>query len=134
MRFTSLVAAAFAAGIAACGGPERSADGQDPRSSASPPATAPGGEILFELPRGTLAGDAGGPPLPTDRDELYALAREKLSAGELDEALAYVDTLLVMAPGDPELLEFRGEALVAQGHPEDARADFERCCELGRRS
>ncbi len=81
-----------------------------------------------------MAADSGVPPLPTGRDDLLAEARKALKAGNADEALAFVDALLVMHPDDAELLEFRGTTQMRLGMLEDAKVDLDRCCSLGRQS
>lgn len=74
------------------------------------------------------------PPLPTDRESLLAEAQKAASGGRKDDALSILDTLLVLEPSCAELLERRAELLQDAGEPEDAAADLERCCSLGRRS
>ncbi|MCP4601545.1 MAG: hypothetical protein GY847_13705 [Proteobacteria bacterium] len=90
--------------------------------------------FLKQRPGLIIKTDAGTPPMPTGRDDLLKRARQVLKAGDLDEALAFVDVLILMNPGDPELLEFRGTALLRQGHTEDAMVDLKRCCDLGRQT
>jgi hypothetical protein len=76
--------------------------------------------------------DGGLEDTPQDRAGLLKSARRALKAGDVGYALAIIDVLNLMHPEDPEILELRGDALMEQGLKEDAMADLDKCCSLGR--
>lgn len=78
--------------------------------------------------------DAGEAQIPVGRDDLLSMARNALKDGRVDDALSFVDVLVVLHPDDPELLELRGTILMQDKQVEDAMADFDRCCAKGRKS
>lgn len=100
-------------------------------------AMGPDGEILANLmgARITLKeGDGGPDEMPQDRDGLLKAAKKALGERNTDYALAIIDVLNIMNPNDPEILELRGNAMMEQGLKEDAEADLDKCCSLGRSS
>ena len=81
------------------------------------------------------APDGGdGEGMPTEPEALKERARYALRTGNIDEAMAIIDVLLVMQPNDLEMIELRGDTLLNQGHAEDGNADLKRCCDAGRKS
>ena len=108
----------------------------DTASNDVEPSPDGNGEMLPKiLPDKIVSGDAGdGDTLKTDRKNLVAAAWKAFGKGELDEAAAIVDTLLLLHPDDPEALEIRARALTARGQNEQGLSDLKRCCELGRSS
>jgi predicted Zn-dependent protease len=94
----------------------------------------PDREILpaFVGPRMSLDNGDAGVDLPEDRAGLLKAARKALRERKIDFALAIIDVLNLMNPDDPEILELRGDTLMEQGFKEDAMADLDKCCSLGR--
>jgi hypothetical protein len=111
-----------------------------PEGPAQAPARSgegPGGEMLLGLALPGLAGDdgraaAGNTEIPKGREELRAAFDKALAENRVEEAIATADVLAVLFPGDAEILELRGRALVRQGDAEGGRRDLEQCCGLGR--
>ena len=115
-------------------------EGAEPK--ADPVATvsvdSPGGGFggLAVLPgsgKGAAAAPDAGPAVTiAERTELRAELDKALADDRLDDAIATADVLVILFPGDPEILELRGRALSRQGDAEGSARDLARCCELGR--
>ncbi len=101
---------------------------------------APPGEMLLGLAALPPEGDAGiAPdgilePGATGRNDLLVAARKALSQNRAQDAVAIADVLVLLNPGDMEVLELRGRALIAQGNKEDGLRDLDRCCAAGAKS
>jgi tetratricopeptide (TPR) repeat protein len=63
---------------------------------------------------------ANGDPAPESADTAY----EQLAAGQTEEAIGHLETLLEEMPGDPSLLINLGTAYARAGRMEEARAAF----------
>ena len=88
---------------------------------------------LREGPSGELLSGLAAPP-PVGEADLLEAARKALSQNRAQDAVAITDVLVLTNPGDMEVLELRGRALIAQGNEEDGRPDLETCCAAGRKS
>lgn len=110
-----------------------SAAAEPTRVETGKPVEGPGGEMIPGfLANQAQLGKKDSDTTPTDRGGLYKMAKKAREEGLVDEALAYIDVLLLMEPNDPEFLEFRGVMQLKQGMVEDAKVDLSRCCQLGR--
>lgn len=67
-------------------------------------------------------------------EDLFEKAKEAAKQGEMDEAFAIIDLLLLKQPDNLDYLEFRGMLQLRQGDVEDGNADLERCCRMGRQT
>ena len=100
----------------------------------------PSGELLSGLAAPPPVGEADRAPDgilepgATGRNDLLEAARKALSQNRAQDAVAITDVLVLTNPGDMEVLELRGRALIAQGNEEDGRPDLETCCAAGRKS
>ncbi len=100
----------------------------------------PSGELLSGLAAPPPVGETGKAPDgilepgATGRNDLLDAARKALLQNRAQDAVAISDVLVLLNPGDMEVLELRGRALIAQGNEEDGRSDLERCCAAGRKS
>ncbi len=100
----------------------------------------PSEELLSGLAALPPAGGVGNAPDgilepgATGRNDLLDAARKALSQNRAQDAVAIADVLVLTNPGDMEVLELRGRALIAQGNEEDGRRDLERCCAAGAKS
>jgi len=99
---------------------------------------APGGEMILGLAVPGLAGQkrandsSAKEEAPPGREELRATFDEALAENRIDDAIATADVLSLMYPGDAEILEMRGRALLRRGDAEAGANDLARCCEIGR--
>jgi hypothetical protein len=73
-------------------------------------------------------------PEATGRSDLLDAARKALLQNRAQDAVAISDVLVLINPGDMEVLELRGRALIAQGNEESGRTDLGTCCAAGRKS
>ncbi len=100
----------------------------------------PSGELLSGLVAPPLVGEIGNAPDgileegATGRNDLLDATKKALSQNRAQDAVAIADVLVLTNPGDMEVLELRGRALIAQGNEEDGRGDLKKCCEAGRKS
>jgi hypothetical protein len=92
-------------------------------------AQAPDGEMIPAL--GSTSAKSNSAKLTGNRADLIREARKASSLGQLEEAIAMVDTLLVLVADDPEALELRGTLMEQSQNLEQAQLDFERCCAKG---
>jgi len=100
----------------------------------------PSGEMLSGLVAPPPVGEMGKAPDgilepgATGRNDLLDAARKALLQNRAQDAVAIADVLVLTNPGDMEVLELRGRALIEQGNEEDGRGDLKRCCATGRKS
>ena len=100
----------------------------------------PSGELLSGLAAPPPVGEADNvpdgilEPGATGRNDLLVAARKALSQNRAQDAVAIADVLVLTNPGDMEVLELRGRALIAQGNEEDGRGDLAKCCAAGAKS
>lgn len=101
----------------------------------------PSGELLSGLAALPPVGEADKAPdgilepeAATGRNELLDAARKALLQNRAQDAVAISDVLVLTNPGDMEVLELRGRALIAQGNEESGRTDLGTCCAAGRKS
>lgn len=119
--------------IACTGGTEASGKGETSLSGKrDEPPPPPQEKIAGDEKAAPDGGD--GSVMPTEPEALKERARFALRTGNIDEAMAIIDVLLVMKPNDLEMIELRGDTLLKQGHIEDGNADLKRCCDSGRKS
>lgn len=102
-----------------------------------PAASAPWLAAYVRLVHGLPAAGAAALPQTCSAPVTCAFARRvealaEVRQGDARRALALLDKLLDERPGDPELLQWRGEArLKAEGAQEAARADFRQALATG---
>jgi len=95
-------------------------------------------EIISGLPDATPKSSTAIPgkdvPLSTNRADLLRFASDSMKKKDYDQAAAFADVLILMAPGDAESIELRARALIAAGDAAGGAADLKACCTLGRRT
>lgn len=111
-------------------GPETSVESKSPEE----------GEAAGEMMPGLQLTPAGNREWATEsapdgdgsEDDLFSRAQAAADTGEIDEALAIVDVLILQHPENMAYLELRGMLQIRQGQLEDGTADLKRCCGKGR--
>jgi Flp pilus assembly protein TadD len=109
---------------------------QEPKTTPSGMAQGPDGEMIpniLKISKGVRTEGAKS-SLPKGRSGLMRAAGEAMEKGRFDEAAAISDTLVIIYPDDPEILELRASLLSRTGDEEQANLDLARCCKLGRPS